>query len=57
MPILVDVMPERRRHQREERYFPVQIDSAEKSDRIGIARNCSASGLLIGTPRDRKSVV
>ncbi len=50
MPILVDVMPERRRHQREEIYFPVQIDSAEKSDRIGIARNCSASGLLIGTP-------
>lgn len=43
-------MPERRRHQREEIYFPVQIDSAEKADRVGIARNSSVSGLLIGTP-------
>ncbi len=43
-------MPERRRHKREEIYFPVQIDSAEKTERVGIARNSSASGLLIGTP-------
>jgi hypothetical protein len=43
-------MHERRRHTREEVYFPVQIDSKEKSERVGVARNSSASGLLIGTP-------
>lgn len=43
-------MHERRRHSREEVYFPVQIDSQDKTDRVGVARNSSASGLLIGTP-------
>ena len=43
-------MYERRRHSREEVFFPVQIDSTEKADRIGVARNSSPTGLLIGTP-------
>jgi hypothetical protein len=43
-------MLERRRHYRVDVFFPVQIDSTHKSDRIGIARNSSHSGLLIGTP-------
>ena len=43
-------MSDRRRHSRTDVFFPVRIDSPQKSDRIGVARNSSASGLLIGTP-------
>jgi len=43
-------MLERRRHARVDVFFPVQIDTTQKADRIGIARNSSHSGLLIGTP-------
>lgn len=43
-------MHDRRRHAREEAFFPVQIDSTEKADRVGMVRNRSDSGLLIGTP-------
>lgn len=43
-------MPERRRESRREDFFPVRIDSARKPDRLGVVRNSSSSGLLIGTP-------
>jgi PilZ domain len=43
-------MSERRRHGRREVFLPMRIDSREKSDRIGVTRNASESGLLIGTP-------
>lgn len=43
-------MSERRRHQRHRAAFPVQIDGDEKKDRIGVARNASISGVLVGTP-------
>jgi hypothetical protein len=43
-------MADRRIHTRHRINFPVQIDSERKKDRIGVARNVSVRGLLLGTP-------
>lgn len=40
----------RRRHQRHRVVFPVKVSSTQKQGRIGICRNGSASGMLLGTP-------
>jgi Tfp pilus assembly protein PilZ len=42
-------MPERRRHPRHRATFPIQIDTAQKKQRLGVARNASVNGVLIGT--------
>ncbi len=39
-----------RRHPRTNVSFPVAIDAPEKGGRVGVVRNVSASGLLVGTP-------
>ena len=39
-----------RRHDRREIRFPVAIDSPAKSGRVGVARNVSRGGVLLGTP-------
>lgn len=43
-------MDERRRHTRHRVYYPVQIDTAEKKERVAVARNTSVSGVLVGSP-------
>src|SRR6185503_18705883 len=42
-------MAERRRHPRHRATFPVQIDTERKKQRLGVARNASVSGVLLGT--------
>jgi PilZ domain len=39
-----------RRHARFNVSFPVAIDAPEKGGRVGVVRNVSASGFLLGTP-------
>jgi hypothetical protein len=39
-----------RRHSRREIRFPLAINSPIKSGRVGVARNLSQSGVLLGTP-------
>jgi hypothetical protein len=43
-------MEERRRYLRQRLFVPVEIDGEKKKDRIGVARNASACGMLLGTP-------
>ncbi len=43
-------MMNRRRHDRHPLYYAVQIDTAEKRERVGVARNTSISGVLVGSP-------
>jgi hypothetical protein len=43
-------MKERRRYLRQRLFVPVEIDGEKKKDRIGVARNASACGMLFGTP-------
>ncbi len=39
-----------RRHSRHEIRFPLEIDSPTKEGRVGVVRNLSRGGLLLGTP-------
>lgn len=39
-----------RRHSRHEIRFPLEIDSPAKGGRVGVAKNLSRGGLLLGTP-------
>ena len=43
-------MTERRRYARHRLAFPIRLDSKRKTGRIGMCRNGSISGLLLGTP-------
>jgi len=51
-PVLakVHLMQERRKHLRQKLHVPLEIDSDQKKDRIGVVRNASPSGVLFGTP-------
>jgi hypothetical protein len=49
MSYLAAAMSERRRAPRLELIVPVQIDAPEKKNRVGMACNASATGMLIGT--------
>jgi hypothetical protein len=40
----------RRRHDRHRVVFPIKVSSTPKEGRIGMCRNGSASGMLLGTP-------
>lgn len=40
----------RRRNDRHRVAFPVEVSSPHKRDRIGMCRNGSATGMLLGTP-------
>jgi hypothetical protein len=39
-----------RRHSRFPVSFPIAIDAPEKGGRVGVVKNLSASGFLVGTP-------
>jgi hypothetical protein len=41
---------ERRKHTRFDICFPVRLDSSKKAGRIGMSRNSSVGGMLLGTP-------
>ncbi|GMV12119.1 MAG: PilZ domain-containing protein [Polyangiaceae bacterium] len=43
-------MPHSRRHSRHPVRFPVAIESPAKPGRVGVVRNLSQRGLLLGTP-------
>jgi PilZ domain len=43
-------MAHSRRHSRREIRFPLAINSPTKSGRVGVARNLSCGGVLLGTP-------
>lgn len=43
-------MPHSRRHSRHPVRFPVAIESPAKPGRVGVVRNVSRRGLLLGTP-------
>jgi hypothetical protein len=49
MRYLASAMHERRRAPRLEFVVPVKIDAPEKKDRVGMACNASATGMLVGT--------
>jgi hypothetical protein len=41
---------ERRRRERHRICFPIQLNGRQKQGRIGLCRNGSATGMLLGTP-------
>jgi hypothetical protein len=47
---VLDDKPNRRRHVRHRVVFPIKVSSMKKQGRIGMCRNGSASGMLLGTP-------